>query len=124
MAQGSGAQTSLSWEAVRAAGRWTREQAEWVVSEWRRSGLSVQQFAAQHGVEPHRVYFWRNQSKPEPKKRRLDASRPELVEIQLKGSALPVERQMTVELVNGRRLVVAEHIDLAVLERVVATLER
>jgi hypothetical protein len=94
------------------------------VSEWRRSGHSVQQFATQHGLDPQRVYFWRKQSKPGPKRKSNNRSRPELVEVQLAGAPLPVERRVTIELPSGRCLSVAEHIDVDVLERLVAVLER
>jgi transposase-like protein len=124
MPQSEKARKSLGWAAVRGARRWSREQGEWVVSELQRSGQSVQSFAVQHGLDPQRVYFWSKRSKPQRKGKRGHPGRPELVELKLGPSALGMERRMEVQLVSGRRLSVAEHIDLDVLERVVAVLER
>jgi len=124
MPQAEKARKILGWAAVRSAGRWSREQGEWVVSEWQRSGQSVQNFAAQHGIDPQRVYFWSNRSKPQRKGKRGYQGRAEIVELKLAPSALGIERRVEVQLVNGRRLIVAEHIDLDVFERFVAALER
>jgi transposase-like protein len=95
-----------------------------VVAEWQRSGQSVQSFAAQHGVDPQRVYFWSKRSKPQRKGKHGHHGRPELVELKLGPSALGTERRIEIQLVSGRRLSVTENIDLDVLERVVAALER
>jgi len=114
----------LGGAAVRGAKRWTPEQGEWVISEWQRSGLPVQRFAAQHELDPQRVYLWRKRSKPTAPAEGSKLVRPEVVEVKLDRSALSVERRMVIELVNGRRLSVAEGIDLAILERVVGALER
>jgi hypothetical protein len=94
------------------------------VSEWQRSGQSIQSFATGLGIDPQRVYFWSRRAKPPPKRKRGTRARPEIVELKLGQSALPVERRIDIELVSGRRLSVAEHIDVEVLERVVAALER
>jgi len=50
--------------------------------------------------------------------------RPEVVEVKLAQPAFPAESRIVVELLSGRRLSVAEYIDVDVLERVVAALER
>lgn len=124
MPQAEKARKNLGWAAVRGAKRWSREQGEWVVSEWQRSGQSVQSFATQHGLDPQRVYFWSKRSKQQRKGERGHQGRPEIVELKLGASVLGMERRMEIQLVSGRRLSVAEHIDLDVLERVVAALER
>jgi hypothetical protein len=93
-----------------------------VVSEWRRSGESVQQFAAQHALDPQRVYLWRRRSSAQRKAGKTP--RPEVIEVDLGRMELPGERRMDIELVSGRRLSASERIDLEVLERVVAVLER
>jgi transposase-like protein len=109
---------------VRGAKRWSREQGEWVVSEWRGSGQSVQSFATEHGIDPQRVYFWSKRSTPQRKGKRGQQGRPEIVELKLGPAGLGMERRIEIHLVSARRLSVAEHIDLDVLERVVAALER
>lgn len=110
----------MGWAAVRRAKRWTQEQGEWVVSEWRRSGQSVQRFAAQHALDPQRVYLWRKKAQPKA----ASPARPEIIEVNLGRSELLGERRIAIELAGGRRLSVSEHIDVNVLERVVAALER
>ena len=124
MPQAEKARKSLGWAAVRGARRWSREQGEWVVSEWRRSAQSVQSFAAQHGIDPQRVYFWSKRSKPQRSGKRDHQSRSEIVELKLGASVLGTDRRMEIQLVSGRRLSVTEHISLDLLERVVAVLER
>jgi hypothetical protein len=47
--------------------RWTREDAREVIAALERSGKSVSTFAADHGLDPQRVYLWR---------RRLGAAEP------------------------------------------------
>jgi hypothetical protein len=39
--------------------RWTREDAREVIAALERSGKSVSIFAADHGLDPQRVYLWR-----------------------------------------------------------------
>jgi transposase-like protein len=39
--------------------RWTREDAREVISALERSGKPVSAFAAEHGLDPQRVYLWR-----------------------------------------------------------------
>lgn len=125
MAEPTKARKGLAWATVRRTRRWTREQGEWVVAQWERSGLSVKDFAAQQELDLQRVYFWRKQSKPKPNRKRSDKARAKVVEVKLAPTAAPLATQrMDIELVSGRRLSVAEQIDVDVLERVVAMLER
>lgn len=70
------------------------------------------------------MYFWSKRPRPRHKGKRGDQRRPEIVELKLGPSALGMERRVEVDLVSGRRLSVAEHIDLDLLERFVAVLER
>ena len=56
--------------------------------------------------------------------KRGSKARPEVVEVKVAGSTLPLERRVDIELGNGRRLSVGERIELEVLERIVAALER
>ena len=39
--------------------RWTESQAREVIATLERSGKSVTAFAADHGLDPQRVYLWR-----------------------------------------------------------------
>jgi len=39
--------------------RWTEQEARAVLAAWERSGLSVRQFAVEHGLDPQRIWLWR-----------------------------------------------------------------
>jgi transposase-like protein len=39
--------------------RWTEEEARQVIAALERSGKPVAAFAAEHGLDPQRVYYWR-----------------------------------------------------------------
>ena len=39
--------------------RWTEQDARDVLAALRRSGKPVREFAAEHGLDPQRVYLWR-----------------------------------------------------------------
>ena len=39
--------------------RWSDDVARSLLSAWRGSGLSVEQFAQQQGLKPQRIYRWR-----------------------------------------------------------------
>jgi transposase-like protein len=41
------------------APRWTESQAREVIAAQKRSGKSVSRFAAEHGLDPQRLYLWR-----------------------------------------------------------------
>lgn len=40
--------------------RWTIEDARKVIGALRRSGLPVGAFAAEHGIDPQRLFYWRS----------------------------------------------------------------
>ena len=44
------------------APRWTEMQAREVITALARSGKSVNAFAAEHGLDPQRVYLWRRRA--------------------------------------------------------------
>src|SRR5271170_7120717 len=47
--------------------RWTERDAREVLAALRRSGKSVGEFAAEHGLDPQRMYLWRRRlGKAEP----------------------------------------------------------
>lgn len=79
-----------------------------MISEWQRSGHSVQRFAAQHALDPQRIYLWRKRAKPQLLSKRANSVRPEVVEVKLTQPAFPGERRMVIELLSGRRLLAGE----------------
>ncbi len=50
-----------------AAAAWTAEQAEQVLAAQGGSGLSLAQFAKQHGLTPERLYNWKRKLRAEPR---------------------------------------------------------
>jgi transposase-like protein len=49
------------FDSLLARPRWTREDAREVIAALERSGRSVSVFAADHGLDPQRLYLWRRQ---------------------------------------------------------------
>jgi hypothetical protein len=45
--------------AARAVGRWTEREARAVLEAWQRSGKSGAAFARQQGIDPQRLFWWR-----------------------------------------------------------------
>ena len=39
--------------------RWSEHEARSAISAWRKSGLSVEEFAKAQGLVPQRIYWWR-----------------------------------------------------------------
>ncbi len=39
--------------------RWSEHEARGAISAWRKSGLSIEQFARERGLVPQRIYWWR-----------------------------------------------------------------
>jgi transposase-like protein len=116
---------SGAWDEVRHARRWTEEQAEWVLGEWRQSGHSVQRFASDHDLDPQRLYSWRKRLSATASGRGACRAKPDIVELKVDRAALSVEpRRVDIVLVSGRRVSVLESIDASILERIVTVLER
>ena len=47
-----------------AHGQWTEIEARGVVSAWRKSGLSVEKFSSERGINFKRLYYWRKRLEP------------------------------------------------------------
>lgn len=50
--------TSSEWNRLRSK-RWTSPDARRVLDAWKRSGVSVQAFAREHGLNEQRVGWWK-----------------------------------------------------------------
>jgi transposase-like protein len=97
--------------------RWSAAEASAVLTELERSGLSVQEFARREGLQPERLYRWRQ---------RLEeaaggAGGIEFVEVR----AAEIDSFAPLEIVlrSGHRVLVRGAVDVAVLRTVVLTLE-
>lgn len=120
-------------EGVVGRRRRGRVEAERLVLEFERSGLSRRAFCAQHGLsvpslEQYRKRF-RGAESPSARARgtvsRALASRILPVEfVDAEVSAGESSRPLWVELANGRRIEVAPGFDASTLERLVVVLEK
>lgn len=104
--------------------RWTREQARVVLEKQASSGLTVRAFAEREGLEPARLYSWRERLGVSSGQRLAAsaASVPEraaFVEVR-------AQRPSRVELVlrTGHVLFVPDSFDAGALSRLVEILER
>src|ERR1700735_4149234 len=98
--------------------RWTREDAREVMGALERSGKSVSSFAADHGLDPQRVYLWR---------RRLGGAEPttfqEIVVRQAGSPPLaPHDAPFEVALMSGDVVRVPPAFDAAALARLLEVL--
>jgi transposase-like protein len=94
--------------------RWTSTDARLVLKALAASGLSVNAFATQQGLDAQRLYFWRRRLETEPR----DLQTPRFVEVVAR-SAAPVE----VVLRSGRILRISSAIDTPTLRRLVEAFE-
>lgn len=116
------------WGEIRRAAHWSEAQARWVVTELKRSGQSTRRFASEHDVGLQRLYYWQARLRTHRPPERASG---ELVEVRVprpRALALaplpaPGER-IEIELSSGRRLSVAESIELERLGALVTLLER
>jgi hypothetical protein len=118
----------IKWASIRSARQWSATQAQWVITELKRSGLTAKDFATRYRVGLPRIYYWharfaaQETSKPAP---------TGLVEIRMpqsgargNTSSAPTPPRIEIELMSGRRLSVSELVDLDRLGELVALLER
>jgi transposase-like protein len=49
-----------------ADGRWSEEEAQQMLAQWRESGLSLTAFARRHGLQTQRLCFWKKRLGEEP----------------------------------------------------------
>lgn len=108
-----------------AHGQWTEVEARGVLNAWRKSGLSIENFARERSLVPQRLYHWR--AKIEGKDADAKAA-----EAKKSLSLLPVsvvDRQdrrgepVTVLLRSGHMVKVGRDFDEMALARVVAVLD-
>jgi len=118
----------ITWADIRSAGQWSPTQAQWVIAELKRSGLSPKSFAARYRVGLPRIYYWHARFGAQEKAK---SAPPRLVEVQMPQSGVGGDQRPThartrieIELLSGRRLRVSETVDLDRLGALVALLER
>jgi transposase-like protein len=100
--------------------RWTTADARAVLKALGESGLPASAFAQQVGLDPERLRRWRRRLVPkEQRQTTTRAGTPEVIELR------PHEpERIEIVLRCGRVVRVPEAIDVSVLARLVATIER
>jgi hypothetical protein len=118
----------ITWAGIRSAGQWSPTQAQWVIAELKRSGLSTKSFAARYRVGLPRIYYWHARFGAQEKAKQAPTG---LVEVRMPQSGARCDESSTlarahieIELLSGRRLRVSESVDLDRLGALVALLER
>jgi hypothetical protein len=96
--------------------RWTSTDARLVLKALAASGLWVNDFATQQGLDAQRLYFWKRRLEAEPEPRSLPT--PKFVEVMAR-SAAAVE----VVLRSSRVLRISTAIDTPTLRRLVEAFE-
>jgi len=117
---------STTWVTIRSRAHWSPELAQRVLADLKRSGLSASSFAAKYKVGLKRIYYW--QARLEARASGTEA-RTGLVEVRVSGptdgsTSSRAATRIEIELLSGRRLSVAESVDLEQLGRLVTLLER
>ena len=119
----------ITWADIRSAGQWSPTQAKWVIAELKRSGLSTKSFAARYRVGLARIYYWHARFGSQEKTKQIPTG---LVEVRMPPQSgargdqpsMLTRPRIEIELLSGRRLRVAESVDLDRLGALVALLER
>lgn len=99
---------------------------EWAkrVERWRESGLSVEQFAAELGINAGTLKFWKYKlGQPVAEKKALTGELPRLPLMELQSAPVAQATGFDVELRGGRRVHVAAGFDADALKRLLAVLE-
>lgn len=114
----------ITWSAIRNATQWTSDQAEWVLAELKRSGLSAPRFGALHNLGVPRISYWRARLQAVES---ASPTRCELVEITAAPTpnreSLQADSRIEIALSNGRRLSVEESVDIDRLRAIVSVLD-
>jgi hypothetical protein len=116
------------WASIRSAAQWSPSQAQWVITELKRSGLTTKGFATRYRLGLPRIYYWHARFAAQ------EASKPVptgLIEIRMpqpgaRGGtpSAPTPSRIEIELLSGRRLSASELVDLDRLKELVALLKR
>lgn len=106
--------------------QWSEHEARAVIAAWRRSGVSVEQFAESKGIVPQRIYWWRK--KLEPPARPAGAPTTSLALLPVKVTEAPAPARprgepIMVMLRSGHVIKVGRGFDEDALARAIAVLE-
>ena len=99
-------------------GRRSREEAERLVREFERSGMTQTAFCRAQGIALHTLAYYREKHRKQGK-----PGAAHLLPVELLGSLPARDSHLRVELANGRRIAVAQGFDAILLKRLIAVLE-
>jgi transposase-like protein len=107
--------------SVAMSGGRSGEEAERLVREYERSGMTRAAFCRAQGIAPHTLDYYRRKHRKQVK-----PEATQLVAVELVGAVRAVPRHdsaLRVELANGRRITVEQGFDAILLKRLIAALE-
>ena len=118
----------VTWASIRGTRQWSPRQAQWVIAELERSELSTKRFAARYKLGLPRIYYWHARFKAQGWPKQVPSGLVEVRVPQPTTGSLTASRatptRVEIELLSGRRLNVAESVDLDRLCELVTLLER
>jgi hypothetical protein len=94
---------------------WTEAEARRVIGAWKKSGLSVEKFAASQSLSPQRVYSWR--------KRLADKDAQLVSLLPVRVATVRASEPVVVVLRSGHLIKVAGGFDEAAFARVLSILD-
>ena len=110
----------------RAWRRWTAVEAQGVLDEWKRSGLSLTRFARQRGYGPARLQWWKGklEVRSVTERPRMPRFVPADVAVPIAASAAWARTSSWIEIAlpDGVRLRVSEGADAMAVGRLIAAL--
>ena len=99
--------------------RWSEHEARSAIAAWRKSGVSIDEFAKAHGIVPQRLYWWRKRLESKPS----DHAAPvKLLPVEVAATRARGE-PVAVFLRTGHVVKVGRDFDEDAFKRVVALLE-
>lgn len=113
------------------ATRTRTSRVEWQkrVGRWKESGLTAEEFAAELGIKPGTLRFWKysldKQKREGARRRGGETSLPTAESfIEVRPAVTAAHRSFELELGGGRRLLIPAEFDAAALERLLTLLEK
>jgi hypothetical protein len=101
-----------------AHGKWSEVEARGMLAAWKKSGLSIADFAREREIVPQRIYYWLKRVEE------LDAQRPQLLPVTVRSEPARRGEPVTLLLRSGHMMKLANGFDEGAFLRVIALLER
>jgi hypothetical protein len=105
--------------SITVSGRHSREEAERLLVEFERSGMTRQAFCRERSIALHTLDFYRHKHK-----NRAKSNVARLLPVEIVGPLPPQSYCLPVELAKGPRIAVEEGFDAILLKQLIKALER